>query len=139
MCAAGGFISRIIITTLVAWSSEIRVLAYTLLLGALSFVAVPFFYTTVMLAAIAFVFGFGLNCSQPLVLTLLYSRSPEGRAGEALGLRFSLDNGVKCIGPVLFGVAAATFGVGAVFWINALVLTTGGAITRFNSGPIDKK
>lgn len=133
MCAAGGFLSRIILTRLVAWSSEVMVLAYALFLGALSFVAVPFLHAAAGLAVIAFVFGFGLNCSQPLVLTMLFSRLPEGRAGEALGLRFSLDNGVKCVGPVVFGVAASAFGVGAVFWINAMMLTAGGAITRFHS------
>lgn len=133
MCAAGGFLARLMLTRLIALANEEKVLAYALFLGALSFVAVPFFKTAPVLSIIAFVFGFGLNCTQPIALMLLYSRSPEGRSGEALGLRFALDNAARLAGPVVFGMVASALGLGAVFWINALMLGTGGVVTHLDA------
>ena len=71
---------------------------------------------------------------EPIALTLMYSRSPKGRSGEALGLRFALDNAARLAGPIVFGAVASAFGIGAIFWINALVLAAGGALTRMDFG-----
>ncbi len=130
LSAAGGFASRIILTRLIAWGSEEKVLAYALLIGALGFMVIPFCHSLLPLSLIALVFGCGLNCTQPIVMTLMYSRSPEGRAGEALGLRFALDNGIRAIGPVIFGAIASSIGVSAIFWISALLLGTGGVVAH---------
>jgi len=128
--AAGGFLARLLLTRLIAWGNEEKVLAFALLAGALTFVAVPFFKTGPVLSVIAFVFGFGINCTQPIALMLLYARSPEGRSGEALGLRFAIDHAARLVGPVVFGMVASAFGLGAVFWTSALVLGAGGAISH---------
>lgn len=127
MAAVGGFLVRLSLTQLIAWRNEERVLAYALLLAALAFVAVPFFKSALALSVVAFVFGCGINCSQPITLMLLYNRSPKGRSGEAFGLRFGLDNASRLVGPVVFGLIATTLGLGAMFWINALVLAAGSA------------
>ncbi len=132
--AAGGFLARLLLTRLIAWGNEEKVLAFALFVGALSFVAVPFFKTALVLSIIAFVFGFGINCTQPIALMLLYARSPEGRSGEALGLRFAIDNAARLISPVVFGLVASALGLGAVFWINALVLAAGSVATRIDAG-----
>lgn len=132
-CAAGGFLARLLLTRLIALANEEKVLAYALFLGALSFLAVPFFKTALVLSVIAFVFGFGINCTQPIALMLMYSRSPEGRSGEALGLRFALDNAARLVSPVIFGLVASAIGLGAVFLINALVLGAGGAVTYLDA------
>jgi MFS family permease len=117
--------------TLIAWLvKEEKVLAYALVLGGASFVAVPFVTTAVALSIISFAFGFGLNVSQPISLMIMYARSPEGRSGEALGVRFTVDNATKLVGPVIFGAIAAAFGVAALFWINAAMLAGGSLLVK---------
>ena len=130
LCAVGGFAARVILPQLIAWLNEERVLAYALVLGGLSLFAVPFVTTAVALSIIAFCFGFGLNVSQPISLMIMYARSPEGRSGEALGVRFAVDNATKLVGPVIFGALAAALGVAVLFWINAVMLAGGSLLVR---------
>jgi predicted MFS family arabinose efflux permease len=130
MCAVGGFAARVILPALIAWLNEERVLAYALVLGGLSLMTVPFVATAAALSVIAFAFGFGLNVSQPISLIIMYARSPEGRSGEALGVRFAVDNATKLVGPVIFGALAAAFGVAVLFWINAAMLAGGSFFVR---------
>ena len=134
LCAVGGFAARVILPQLIAWLNEERVLAYALVLGGLSLATVPFVTTAVALSTIAFFFGFGLNVSQPISLMIMYARSPEGRSGEALGVRFAADNATKLVGPVIFGAIATALGVAALFWINAVMLAGGSLLVR----PADK-
>jgi predicted MFS family arabinose efflux permease len=130
MCAVGGFAARVILPSWIAWLSEERVLAHALVLSGISFVLVPFVTTAVALSVIAFVFGFGLNVTQPISLIIMYARSPEGRSGEALGVRFAADNATKLVGPMIFGAIAAAVGVAPLFWINAVMLAGGGLLIR---------
>lgn len=135
MCAAGGFAARIILPTLMDRYNGERVFAYALVLGGLTLALVPFVATAAALSAIAFFFGFGLNVSQPISLTIMYARSPEGRSGEALGVRFALDNATRLVSPVIFGMIAGAAGIAWLFWINATMLTGGSFLVR----PGDKK
>ena len=130
MCAVGGFAARVILPSWIARFSEEKVLTQALVVSGLSFVLVPFVTTAVALSIIAFVFGFGLNVTQPISLMIMYARSPEGRSGEALGVRFAADNLTKLIGPVIFGAIASAFGVPPLFWINAAMLVAGGGLLR---------
>ncbi len=138
MCAVGGFAARMILPRLIAWLNEEKVLAYALVLGGASLVTVPFVTTAAALSTIAFFFGFGLNVSQPISLIIMYARSPEGRSGEALGVRFAADNATKLVGPVIFGAIAAAAGVVALFWINAVMLAGGGLLVRPSGKSKDK-
>src|SRR4051812_40683132 len=130
MCAVGGFAARVILPSWIARFSEEKVLAQALVVSGLSFVLVPFVTTALALSVIAFVFGFGLNVTQPISLMIMYARSPEGRSGEALGVRFAADNATKLVGPVIFGAIAGALGVAPLFWINAAMLVAGGALMR---------
>lgn len=134
MCAVGGFAARTILPALIARLKEEQVLAYALVLGGLTFAAVPFVTTAVALSAISFAFGFGLNVSQPISLIIMYARSPAGRSGEALGVRFAVDNATKLVGPVIFGAIAAALGIAALFWINAVMLAGGSLLVRPTKG-----
>jgi predicted MFS family arabinose efflux permease len=130
MCAVGGFGARVILPSWIARFSEEKVLAQALVVSGLSFVLVPFVTTAFALSVIAFVFGFGLNVTQPISLMIMYARSPEGRSGEALGVRFAADNATKLVGPVIFGAIASALGVAPLFWINAAMLAGGGLLMR---------
>ena len=62
----------------------------------------------------AFLLGLALGSSQPNVMSLLHTQSPEGRVGEALGLRTMLINVCHTTLPILFGAAGTVIGAGAV-------------------------
>jgi hypothetical protein len=57
---------------------------------------------------------------------LMFSQSTEGRSGETLGLRLSVNNVVRVSAPALFGFVASAFGLPVVFWITALTMAGGG-------------
>lgn len=134
MFSAAAFVVRTIMPRLLAWRSEETVLAYALYIGAASFLLVPFFKGAVVLSLISFMFGLGMGCGQPITMMLTYSHSAAGRSGEALGLRLTINHLTRVIGPVLFGAIGSVFGLLAVFWVNGLLLASGGAVTRSSSG-----
>jgi hypothetical protein len=61
---------------------------------------------------------------------LIYDRAPEGRSGEALGLRLTLNNFMHIAIPLIFGSIGTVLGVAPVFLANAAVMTAGGLISR---------
>ena len=65
--------------------TEWQVLTYTLFCATLAFGLFPLFSSLVPLIAVAFLLGLGLGAAQPNVMSLVHSRSPQGRVGEALG------------------------------------------------------
>jgi len=67
-------------------------------------------------------------------MMLTYSLSAAGRSGETLGLRLTINHLTRVVGPVLFGAIGSVFGLLAVFWVNGLLLASGGAATRTGSG-----
>ena len=130
MNSAAAFVVRLVLPRLIARFNEGRVLAGAFLGGAAAFMLLPFFTSAVTLAMIAFAFGLGMGCGQPIVTMQLFTKSAEGRSGEALGLRMTVNHLTRVVGPVLFGVIGSSFGLAAVFWINGLMLGGGSAITR---------
>jgi MFS family permease len=130
MTAAGGFLARLILPQMIARMGALPLFGYALLLGGACFVLVPFLSNTLALCVVAFIFGSGLNVSQPIALMVMYDRSPKGRSGAALGMRFAVDNATKLVGPMLFGAVAAVTTLGAVFWLNAVLLGLGGLVAK---------
>jgi hypothetical protein len=61
---------------------------------------------------------------------LIFSRAPEGRSGEALGLRVTINQITHIAVPIVFGTIGSVFGVAPVFLANALILTGGGLLNR---------
>jgi MFS family permease len=83
-----------------------------------------------MLSVLSLVLGFGMGCSQPVTLMLIFSRAPEGRSGEALGMRITINQFMHVAVPLLFGSLGSAFGVAPVFYINSLILAGGGWLNR---------
>lgn len=137
MFSAAAFVVRLIMPRLISWFSESTVLAYAFFLGAASLMLVPFFKSAVVLALLSFAFGLGMGCGQPITMMLTYSNSTEGHSGEVLGLRITTNHLARMIGPVVFGAIGSAFGIFPMFWINALMLVSGGTLTM--SGRIVKK
>ncbi len=130
--AVATFIIRLAMPWLSRRFTEWQVLTYTLFTATIAFALFPFFSSLAPLMAVAFLLGLGLGAAQPNVMSLLHSRSPEGRVGEALGLRTTIMNSSHVVLPVVFGAFGSVLGAGAMFWaMAALVGTGGGAALRW--------
>ena len=130
MNSAAAFVVRLILPRLIARFKEEKVLAGAFFVGAASFMLLPFFSSSTLLALVAFAFGLGMGCGQPIVTMQMFSNSAAGRSGEALGLRMTVNHLTRVIGPVIFGFVGSAFGLAAVFWVNGLMLGGGGALSR---------
>ena len=130
MNSAAAFVVRTTLPRLIARFNEDRVLAGAFFAGATAFLLLPFFSNAVMLSLVAFAFGLGMGCGQPIVTMQMFSNSAEGRSGEALGLRMTVNHLTRVVGPVIFGFVGSGLGLAAVFWINGLMLGGGSALSR---------
>jgi len=128
--AGAAFVVRIFLPRLLKWIAPERLLAYSFYVGATGFLLVPFFASAVMLGLVAFLFGLGMGIGTPLTVMLMFSRSTEGRSGQTLGLRLTVNNSVRVLGPIIFGAVGSALGLPPVFWINAALLGSGGLIAR---------
>ncbi|MGZ8210016.1 MAG: MFS transporter [Burkholderiales bacterium] len=102
------------------------VLATAAFAAALLFIPFALVTYVPVLFALSFLIGLALGCSQPLTLNLAYNHSPPGRAGEATGLRLTINNITHIGVPVASGALAAALGVAPVFWTSAALLATSG-------------
>jgi len=128
--ALAAFAARFAMPRLVLRLGAEQVLTYSFYLAAIGFFLVPVFKGTIALAVVSFTFGLGMGCGLPITTMLVFSHSAEGRSGETLGLRQSVNNLMRVCGPALFGSIASAFGLFPVFWINALMMAAGGWIAR---------
>jgi MFS family permease len=124
--AAAAFVVRLWMPRLAGRFGEEPVLAASLLVAGVTYLLFPLFDDLAVLVAIAFVLGLGLGCGQPLSVVLTYNRSPAGRAGEALGLRMTVNKATQIVVPAAFGSLGAAAGVLPVFWGSAALLLIGG-------------
>jgi MFS family permease len=128
--AAAAFVVRFFLPSLIARFGDGKVLAISFYLSALAFAAAPFFENVAVLALVSFAFGLGMGCGQPITTLQIFSRSAAGRSGEMLGLRQSVNNAMRVSGPVVFGFIATAFGLPPVFWMSAIMMGGGGALSR---------
>jgi predicted MFS family arabinose efflux permease len=90
----------------------------------------PFATSVPPLLLLSFVLGLGLGSAQPVIMSLLYTASPPGRQGEAVGLRTSLLNGSHTMIPLVSGAASTAVGMAPVFWVLAACLLGGAWFAR---------
>jgi MFS family permease len=134
MFSAASFVVRLVMSMLLARSSQEKVLAYSFYVAAASLVLFPLFQSVAVLAVISFLFGLGMGCGQPITMTMAFAGSAAGRSGEIMGLRVTVNNLTRVVVPVVFGTIGSVFGLIAVFWVNALMLGSGGMLTRSAGG-----
>lgn len=97
-----------------------------LLVSGLAYLLFPFVDRVPLLMALSFVLGVGLGSAQPMIMALLYERSPPGRQGEVVGVRTTLMNGSHTLIPLASGALAAFVGTTApAFWLLAALLLGG--------------
>lgn len=121
---------RLFLARLLKKFKEEQLLAYSFYIGAVSLALMPFFESVHVLLVLSFMLGIGMGCGQPIITMLMYSYSPKGRTGEALGLRMTFVHLTKLIGPVAFGAIGSALGIAAMFVVNAAVMAGGGVLSR---------
>ena len=65
----------------------------------------------------AVVLGLALGAVQPMIMTTLHQITPSARHGEAIALRSMAINFSSAVMPLAFGLAGATLGASALFWV----------------------
>ena len=127
--ALGSLTVRLAMLPLIARAGERRLLAVAFYTGAAVFLLVPLVRNAAALALLAFVFGLCLGCTQTLMLLMMFNGAEQGRAGETVGLRLTVNNISRIFGPALFGVIGTLAGLLAVFWINGVLMASMGRWT----------
>lgn len=109
---------------------EARLLTWAMFFAAFAFCLFPFFQDPWALAAVSFLLGIGCGCGQPLSMTMLFNASPKGRAGEATGMRITVNQIGHVVVPLMFGAVGSVAGFAAVFFTNGGFLVLGGYLSR---------
>jgi|SRR5688572_26904742 MFS family permease len=135
MFGVSAFFVRIGLPALVKRWGPDAVFNGSLYISAVAFTLFPLFTGAVALSLVALVCGLGMGCAQPVTLMLVFSRAPEGRSGEALGMRVTINQFTHIVVPVVFGTVGSVLGVAPVFVVNALILAGGGWLNRERSQP----
>jgi MFS family permease len=128
--ALATFVARVVLPTLARRLREWTLIGAALAIAVAVFAVFPLVEQVPLLMALAFALGLGLGMTQPLFLSLLYAATPEGRSGEAVGIRTGILSVCQTAMPLLFGAIGAVAGMTPVFWSMALVLAGGVAFTR---------
>ena len=130
MFGVASFVARFAMPAATRRFREEQLLAASLFLAAATFAIFPLVHNVNGLMLLAFIMGLGLGCGQPLTMMLTYARSPQGRAGEANGLRQMANNVTHIFVPLFFGAIGSAFGLTPVFWTNTVLLVIGGHFSR---------
>jgi MFS family permease len=128
--ALATFVARVVLPTLARRLREWTLIGVALAIALAVFSVFPLVEQVPLLMLLGFGLGLGLGMTQPLLLSLLYAATPEGRSGEAVGIRTGILSLCQTAMPLFFGAIGAALGMAPVFWSMALVLAGGVAFTR---------
>jgi MFS family permease len=128
--ALATFVARVVLPTLARRLREWTLIGVALAISLAVFSVFPLVEQVPLLMLLGFGLGLGLGMTQPLLLSLLYAATPEGRSGEAVGIRTGILSLCQTAMPLFFGAIGAVLGMAPVFWSMALVLAGGVAFTR---------
>ena len=113
---------------------EARLLTDAMFIACVAYCLFPLFKDAWLLAATSFLLGVACGCGQPLSMTLVFNASPKGRAGEATGMRVTVNQVTHLAIPLLFGAVGSVVGFAAVFFSSAGFLAAGGYLSLRHQG-----
>ena len=123
-------VARALMPQLIRKLGEQHLLTYAQYVAAAGFALLALLEHPLALGLVAFAFGLGMGCTQPLTMMMLFNRAPEGRSGETVALRQTANNVVRVIAPPVFGAIAAVTGLWGVFLLSGLLMGAGGWASR---------
>jgi len=120
--AVAAFVVRFLLPWMLKRVTSVQLLTAAMLIGAATFLALPWLKLLWLLILASFTIGLLLGLCQPLMMMLSFERSPAGRTGEVTGLRLTANNIARIVVPVISGAMGAAGGAAPVFWMNAINL-----------------
>ena len=123
---------RLLLPLAVRRTGEAQMLTYAMFVACAAFCLFPFVHTPWPLAAVSFLLGVGCGCGQPLSMTMVFNASPKGRAGEATGMRITVNQVAHFVIPLVFGGLGSAVGYAPVFLTNAGLMVLGGYLSGRN-------
>jgi MFS family permease len=114
---------------------ESRVLIFSMLACAVVFAVYPLARSSWMMGCLAVVLGLALGAVQPMIMTTLHQITPAARHGEAIALRSMAINMSSAVMPLAFGLAGATLGASALFWMMGAAVASGSVAARRIGAP----
>ena len=121
---------RLAIPALAHRLRESHVLVGSMLAAGAVFAVYPFARSAWVMGCCAVVLGLALGAVQPMIMTTLHQITPNARHGEAIALRSMAINFSSAVMPLAFGVAGATLGASALFWVMGAAVASGSLMAR---------
>ena len=121
---------RLAIPVLAHRLREAHVLVGAMLLCSAVFAVYPFARASWVMGCCAIVLGLALGAVQPMIMTTLHQITPAARHGEAIALRSMAINFSSAVMPLAFGLAGATLGASALFWMMGVAVASGSLAAR---------
>lgn len=112
-----------------------RLIWSALMISAVALLLIPLNANVAVLMGLSFVLGIGLGGAQPMVMALMHNAAPEGRSGEAVGLRFTVNYMSQTLMPIVYGALGTALGIVPVFWAVALGLVAGSRVAKKRPNP----
>jgi len=109
---------------------ESHVLVGAMLSASVVFAVYPFARSAWVMGCCAVVLGLALGSVQPMIMTTLHQITPSARHGEAIALRSMAINFSSAVMPLAFGIAGATVGASALFWMMGAAVASGSFAAR---------
>lgn len=120
------FAVRVFMPILSNLFKEWSIILFVLISAGVTYLIFPFTTSLTLLFILCGWLGASLGASQPNVMSLLHQVTPDGRVGEAIGIRTMLMNASHALLPLLFGFGGAAIGAAAAFWATACIMLGGG-------------
>jgi len=137
--SGAGLLVRIALPRLIALLGMEGVLTYAFIISALTYCLIPFFQNAYTLCLISVICGLAMNVGQPITMALSFSNASDGRSGEAMGMRQTINHFTRVAGPLAFGTIGTVLGAFGVFWINAVILAGGAMLSKKGKlGEVDR-
>lgn len=95
---------------------------------------IPLSSAPAVLCLLMFLAGLGLGLGQPITMSWIAHRSPDGLLGTALGVRLTGNRLALVVVPLSVGAVAGAAGVSVIFWLAAGALGAG-AVAGYASPP----
>ncbi len=117
---AATFLVRIVLPVISRRYNALNLIRTSLVLAGALAILFPLTSSVPVLVGLAFILGLDLGMTQPLAMSVLHEAAPEGRSGEAVGLRTAVVNLSGTTTPIIFGALGSAVGMLPVFWASAL-------------------
>ncbi|MEO8080217.1 MAG: MFS transporter [Caldimonas sp.] len=109
---------------------EPQVLVSAMLAAGVVFAVYPLAQQAWVMGVCATLLGLALGSVQPMIMTTLHQITPSDRHGEAIALRSMAINFSSAVMPLAFGLAGATLGASALFWLMGAAVASGSIAAR---------